>query len=210
QVLRFIVEDLRQNLEVAAPFSHIRVRDYPEEINSHEEARTAAAANGATIVIWGNYSSTAIESEIQVGALDAFPNLGFDRTTLERTINVRVTMDDERENSLAPFVLNALALLQNADGATFETMRTLAISDLLNVRPGAVAGTSEAALIHTALLNQFDEPELAIDALDDALEVDSGNALLYVLRSTLQQRVDNPDEARRDVETASRIGPEGW
>lgn len=210
QVMRFIVDNLRENLELVAPFSRVRVRDYPEVITNREQAMAAAQANGATIVIWGTYSASEIEAQIQIGLLDAFPNMTFDRTSLERTINVTVTMLDERRDSLAPFVLNALALLQNADGATFETMRTLAISDMINVRPAQVLGTSESALIHQAMLNQFDEPELAIDGLDDALEVDPGNALLYVMRSTLQQRVGNPEEARRDVETASRIGPDGW
>ncbi|NLE49826.1 MAG: serine/threonine protein kinase, partial [Chloroflexi bacterium] len=188
QVMRFIVDNLRENLELVAPFSRVRVRDYPEVITNREQAMAAAQANGATIVIWVTYSASEIEAQIQIGLLDAFPNMTFDRTSLERTINVTVTMLDERRDSLAPFVLNALALLQNADGATFETMRTLAISDMINVRPAQVLGTSESALIHQAMLNQFDEPELAIDGLDDALEVDPGNALLYVMRSTLQQR----------------------
>ncbi len=210
QVSRFIVDNLRQNLEVAVPFSQIRVRDYPEEINSYDEAQAAAAANGATIVIWGTYSAVEIESEVQIGVLDTFPHLGFEREMLERAINVRLSMADERNDSLAPYVLNALALLQNADGATFETMRTLAISDLLSARPATITSASVSALIHEAMLNQFDDPEAAIELLDQALQLDSGNALLYILRSTLQQRADNPDEARRDVETASRIGPQGW
>jgi serine/threonine protein kinase/tetratricopeptide (TPR) repeat protein len=209
-VTRFIADELRQTLEVSAPFSHIKVRDYPEEIGSREEALAVAEANGATIVIWGSYTSTAIEAEVQIGVFNAFPHLNFERETLERAINVRLSLTDERHESLAPYVLNALSLLQNAGGEAFETMRTLAISDLIQVRPAQIASTSASALTHQALLDQFENPEAAVAALDQALALDPGNALYYVLRATLQQRLQNPDEALRDVETATRIGPEGW
>jgi len=209
-ITRYIADELRQTLEVSAPFSHIKVRDYPKEIGSREEALGIAEANGATIVIWGNYTATQIEAEVQIGSLSAFPHMLFNREVLERAINVRLSMTDERHESLAPYVLNALSLLQNAGGATFETMRTLAISDLIQVRPAQIASVSAAALTHQALLDQFENPEEALAALDQALTLDPGNALYYVLRATFQQRLQNPDEALRDVETASRIGPDGW
>ncbi len=210
EVTRFITDDLRQNLEVVAPFSHIRVREYPHEIRSREAALAAAQANDATIVVWGNYTATQIQAEVQIGVLDAFPHLEFPRETLERAANVRLNVNDERRESIAPYVLNALSLLQNADGATFETMRTLAITDLLQVRPAEVSGTAVASLVHMALRGQFDTPGQSIELIDNALELDPGNALLYVLRATLNQRLQNPDEARRDIETARRIGPANW
>ncbi|HEX3049506.1 MAG TPA: serine/threonine-protein kinase, partial [Aggregatilineaceae bacterium] len=122
-VTRFIVDELTQTLEVGVPFSNIRLRTFPAIIRSDAEAHAAAEATGATVVVWGNYSPTLIELDIQIGVTTQFTYLTMDRGLLERTANVRVQLTDERQQSIAPFVIGVVGILEIADGNGYESMR---------------------------------------------------------------------------------------
>lgn len=209
-VARFIVDNLVQALEVEVPFSKIRIREYPEIITSDEAALAAAEANGATVMVWGNYAQDFIELEVQLGVTKAFPLIQIRRETLERTANVRVRMADERRESVAPQVLSVLLVLQNADGNGYEIVRTLAIFDEIEVTSAEVVGDSVAAHAHRAYASYFSGTPHAIEEIDAALALDAGNPLLYVYRSAARQRQGLYDDARRDAQTASRLGPDQW
>jgi hypothetical protein len=125
-VTRFMVDNLAQTLEQQVPFSTVRIREYPQVITSSQAAQEVAQANGATVVVWGNYDAQFIETEIQVGVIDAFPMIEIPRETLERTANVKVRLTDERRESIASEVLNMLDILNTADGNGIEISRLLA------------------------------------------------------------------------------------
>jgi serine/threonine protein kinase/tetratricopeptide (TPR) repeat protein len=207
-VTRFIVNDLEQSLEETVAFSNIVVRAYPDVITSDSQADDVAAEVGAVIVVWGNTAGGITELEIQIGVTDGFPYLEFQEDLLERTTDVRVQMTNPQRESVTPYVLTALNILQNADGNGFESLRTAAINDAIIVTPAEVVGSTVAANLHRSSLAQ--DPAQALENMQDALDLDAGNALLYVYSGTLKQQNGQLDEARRDFLTAQRIGPANW
>ena len=207
EVTRLVVNDLQETLETAVPFSNVRVRRYPDVIKSDSEARAAAEGVGATVVVWGNYTTDLVEIEIQTGVLAAFHYNPFPRAVIDRTTNVRVHLTDARRESVAPYVLNVLTLLQLADGNGYEALRIGAIQDAIETTPAELVGNSVAAQTHGALLTHGDA---ARSAVSSALELDAGNALLYALLSILDHRQGQIDAAVRDAQTAERVGPPGW
>ncbi|MBC7812260.1 MAG: hypothetical protein H7175_13980, partial [Burkholderiales bacterium] len=209
-VARFIISDLRQSLEEDVPFSQIRVREYPAVITSEDEALAAADANGATMVIWGNYDDDGVELTIQLGVTDALPHVQMERDQLEQVMNVRVRLDSERRQSVVPQVLSILGLLEIADGNAYEAMRTVAVMDAIEVEGGEVVGDSVAANTHRFYQHYLDDTIQAIEDIDAALELDASNPLLYASRSLANQRMGDFDEGRRSAETALRLGPPGW
>lgn len=210
-VSRFIADDLQRTLQVAVPFSPIRVRSTSQVITTEEQARAVAEANGAAVIVWGNYTSSLIEVEVQVGALAGFTHNAFPRETLETTANVRVHLENEREQSIAPHVLGVLGLLQMADGDGYEAMRTRAVLDAVGgINTAELVENDIASYSHRAFQAMLDDPAQAIEHLDAALELTPGNALLYVERGNANQRLTKLDDARRDLETAQQIGPANW
>jgi serine/threonine protein kinase/tetratricopeptide (TPR) repeat protein len=205
---RFIVNDLKRTLEEAIPYSNIRVRTSPEVVSSDDQAQAVAEEAGATVIVWGNYSADLIELEVQIGATTAFPYLQFQRNLLARTANVRLHMTDPQRESIAPYVLDVLDILQNADGNSFEALRTGAMQDAIDVNAAEIVGNTVAANMHRAALSS--DPQEALARLKDALSLDAGNALLYIYSSIIKQREGQIDDARRDALTAQRIGPPNW
>ncbi len=249
-VTRFIADDLTQRLEVEVPFSFVRIRAYPQIIRTEQEALAAASANGASVVVWGTYTPDDMELEVRTGVTDAFPQITIDRTTLERTANVRVRLTNERRQSIAMPVLNVLNVLMTANGDAFEVTRLLATGniarpagpggasgDLPNGTPAAgggppptlagappqtlagastdsadveIVGAGIASTLHRGLTVYFDDTQRALQAFDQAVNLDTGNPLLYVYRGTAYLRLGEYDKALRDIETAQRLGPENW
>jgi tetratricopeptide (TPR) repeat protein len=207
---RFIADGLRQSLEENAPFSRIRVRSYPAVIANDAQARAAAEANGAALVVWGNDQGDYQEVNVQVGAVGAFPGIAIDRAFVEQAANVRLRLTDARAQSVAPYVLGALSMLQNADGDVYETVRTIAIMGLVRGEPAEPLGSSVATFYHRATARSTSDPAGAVADLNQAIELAGGNPILYTSRGLAYQRHGRLDEARRDVETARRLGPENW
>lgn len=203
-VSRFIVDDLYQKLEREVPFSPIRVRAYPRVITNAEEATAAAALNNAPLIIWGNYAADFIQIEIQLGIINqtsGFPYNQFLQDDLAELVSVRIEMSDERRQSIAPMVVAATSILYFAEGDVYQTAVAFAISDELgSLETGAVIGTSIAADYYRFLL-AYDEPEVALEAIDRAIEAER-SPILYAARGTYNQRVGNPTEAKEDINTA--------
>ncbi len=207
-VTRFVYDNLHETLEETVPFSDVRVRRYPGVVTSDDEARAAAAVNDAIVVVWGNYTPDLIELNVQIGSTTPFKHNVFERDVLERTANVRIHMTNERTESVAPAVLGVLNVLQNADGDGFEMLRTSAIQGAIDVQSAEIVGTSVAADVHHYFIASSDAQGRAY--LDDALDLDPGNPLLYAYSSIQKQRQGLFEESRRDIETAQRLGPDGW
>ncbi len=205
-----VADDLRQALEVEAPFSRIRVRVYPRPVTSDDEARAAAEANRAAIVVWGEDRGDHLEVHVQVGAPEAMPGVRVDRAFVEQAANVRLRISDARRESAAPYVLGALSLLQNAQGDVYETVRTVAIMGLRPVTPAEPIGSSVATHYHRATALFADDAMAAVAELSEAIALSGGNPILYTSRGLARQRAGRLDEARLDIETARRIGPADW
>jgi len=208
-ISRFIVSDLTEVLEQGVPFSNIRIRHYPAAITSAADARQVAESYGATVIIWGRYTPDSVEVEVQIGVTSAFPNIQFDRTTLERTANVRVNLTDEQRESVATEVLGIINILDMADGNGYEVSRTVAILNEIRVTAGTIASSGVSNYIHLAIRSYLDDTPQAIDLYNAALNLDP-NPLLYAYRGTAYLRVGEFDKALRDIETSRRIGPDAW
>lgn len=208
-VARFIYEDLDRSLTQGVPFSSLRVRRYPKVIASAEEAIAAAEANGATVVVWGNYAADLIELEVQIGVLDDFAKIDMPRAALEQAANVRVRLADERRESVAPQVLGVLAVLHTADGNGYELMRTVAILDLIQVPGGEAVGSGVSAHTHRAIGSFFDSNE-ALAQIDEAIALEASNPILYAVHSILAFRQSQYETALQDIGTAAQLGPTDW
>jgi tetratricopeptide (TPR) repeat protein len=101
-----------------------------------------------------------------------------------------------------------LSTLQTADGNGFEVLRTAAIEAAIRVTPASVVGSSAAAYVQRHLMAA--SADQASEYLASAIELDAANPLLYTYSCLLKQRQGLFDDARRDAETAQRIGPPGW
>lgn len=205
-----IAESLKQTLERDVPFSSVRIRVYPRVIHSEAEARAAAEANGAVVIVWGNYTSDLIELEIQIGVTTGFKHIAFDRETLERTTNVRVHLTDERRQSVALHVMGVINALWTADGSGYEVARNLAIISTISVVPAEIVSGGVASHLQNAASLYYDNTAQAIAEYDAALALDPGSAMAYVYRSAAYLRSGDLEKSQRDIVTAQRLGPEGW
>jgi len=209
-VTRFVADDLHERLETEIPFSKIRVREYPAVITSGEEAQAAAQANGAAVVVWGNYNANFIQLEVQVGVLDAFPHTQFSQEMLSRSVNVRLRLTDALQESAAAAVLVVLSALQGADGDGYEFMRTIAVMDALDAPPAEIVSGGVAAHMHRFFNAFLEDTPTAIESINAAIALDAANPMLYVLRSIANQRIGRFGNGVRDAETAARLSPADW
>jgi tetratricopeptide (TPR) repeat protein len=209
-VTRFIVENLQQTLEVEIPFSTIRIREYPQIITTEDAAQAAAEANGATVIVWGNYTPDETELNVEIGVTTAFPLIRIDRDTLERSANVRIRMTDERRESIAAPVLGVFNVLQTADGNGYEVARILAILDALEVTHAEIISGGVAGYLQRAALVYMEDTPQAVEQYNAAITLQGGNPILYAFRAAGYMRQGLFDKALRDIETAQRLGPPDW
>jgi serine/threonine protein kinase/tetratricopeptide (TPR) repeat protein len=209
-VTRFIARDLQQKLETDVPFSKLRVRTTPQVIRSDDEARAAAEAAGAAVVVWGGYTADQITVEVQVGSTAPFPAIKIDRKILERSANIAFNISDPRRQSVVSPVMGVLVVLQTANGGGLEMTRALAVLDQLKPDLLAITGSSVAAHVHRQVQFYFSDEEAALAALTAAIGLDTSNPLLYAWRFGVNLRLGRFDEALRDINTAERLGPAGW
>ncbi|MBZ0277990.1 MAG: tetratricopeptide repeat protein, partial [Anaerolineae bacterium] len=212
-ITRFIARDLSRRLEEDVPFSRVRVRRTDQVIHSDREARQAGEETGAAVVVWGNYTGDLIELEVHVGSLRSFNFIAIDRPTLERTVNVTMHLTDPRRQSVATQVLGVLAMLQSADGNAYEVLRTLAINGQLEEsRPAhaEIVSSGVSAAVQSYLWRSLTDSAAALDDISRAIDLDPGNALLYISRGSTYLRLRRLDSARRDADSATRRGPDGW
>jgi tetratricopeptide (TPR) repeat protein len=207
-VTRFIADDLRQRLAVVAPFSRIRVRQYPQIITTDAEAAVVAEQFGAAVVIWGNYTAGFIEMDVQVGSLQGFSQIPFTPELLARTVNVRVRMNDERQESIAQRVLAILVVLEMASSNAHRVGQLTIIQNEIQATPARLIGQSAAVHLHNYADFLYHDGILALAEINAALRQQADNPLLYVQRGHIQARLGNLAAAERDLTTAERLSPE--
>ncbi len=209
-VTRFIVDDLEENLVNEVPDSRLAIRDFPGEITSDSAAQDAATSNGATVIVWGNYTPDFIELDIQLGVTTAFRYVTFTHSTLERSMNIRVRMTNERGESVAVYVANMINMLAAADGDYYEIIRSLAVLSDLDVTSPEISGQSVAAHLHRAIMSYLSHPQTALDEINAGLALDGGNPLLYAYRCGLYSIQNDDVRSDVDLQTAQRLGPDNW
>lgn len=209
-VTRFVVDDLVQRVETDPLVANVRIREYGDVIQSSMLARDVAEQARAVFVIWGQYDDEGTTINVQLGSVESLPDLVLDRTSLERTINVRLRMKDERQETLAHSVLSSLAVLVNAENDFVENMRLIMALDQLDAPKPEVIGNSIAAHTHRAFQKFISDPETALSELTLGIDMDATNPLLYAFRALVYQELGNFPLGRQDVDTAIRLAPKDW
>jgi hypothetical protein len=171
-VSRFVADNLKQAFEVDAPFSNLRVRQYPQIVKTDGEALAAANATGATVIVWGNYNQEGVELQVQLGSLQNWPNVKFAREVLEGTINVRVKLTDERQQSTAQAALSVINVLQAADGNIYASMRSAATYQQFKMTQAEVVGAGVAAHVHRHVRLLLTDTAGATEEINAALALD--------------------------------------
>lgn len=210
-VQRFIVNDLKRQFEEDIPFSVIRVRAYPRVVSSKAEARAAAEAAGARVIIWGNYNANTVQAELELGDPRLIKTNVFPLQDIETMLSLRVQMTDERSESLALPVLSLFQALYSYESLAFSVARNSAIGELINPALAAQAiGSSTPARWSRMFALFVHEPEKSLDEIDAAINLDSRNPLLYLARSLILQKLGQPERGLEDARTAQRLGPDNW
>lgn len=208
-VTRFIVDDLRQRFEVEIPFTNVIIREYKDVITSRSQALEIAEKTQAEIVIWGHYDDS-VTVNIQLGSLESHSGLVFEREFLDRIINVRVKMTNERQETLANIVGSSISILYNAENENLKQLLLVMALDMLNAPNPEMIDNSNATHVHNAMTAFFSEQQEALDEYNLALERDASNPILYSFRGALHQRMGDFDLGDQDLNTAITLGPEDW
>jgi len=209
-VTRFIVEDLAQRFETDPLVTNVRVREYGDTIKSNLLAWDVAQRTGAVIVIWGQYDDDGTTVNVQLGSLESLQDPVIDRATLERTINVRLRMKDERQETLAHAVLSSLTFLANAENDFVENCRLIMALDQLDAPKPEIIGNSIAAHTHRAAQVFLSDPETALSEVSLGIDMDAANPWLYTFRALVYQELGNFPLGRQDSDTAIRLAPKDW
>lgn len=205
-VTRFIVDDLRNKLEIEIPFSSVRIYEYPTIIESDDEAQRIASANRAQVIVWGTYDAENVTLDVQVGDTDSiYPDLPIQRRYIEQIANIRVEMANERRDSIVGHVLTTLVTMQ-ISGFDFRASTTLVIVQELNATVLPMVDNPLAAAYHRFLITGLNAPEVNLDDLLTARESRGpSNPLLYYSTAYTYTRLGNIEAALDDAATAARL-----
>jgi tetratricopeptide (TPR) repeat protein len=212
-VTRFIVNDLVQRFETNPLVPNICIREYGDVIKSTTQAQEVAAQAGAALMLWGQYDD-ATTINVQLGSPEALPGMILDRATVDRTVDVRLKVKQERQETLAYPILTAFGFLRTAENNYIEMMRLLASLDQINAPKPEIFGDSVAAHAYKAAWAFFlSNPSTAVSEFTQGIELDANNPLLYGLRALFSP--GSPDSegftlSRQDSETAVLLSPQDW
>ncbi|MCL4255259.1 MAG: hypothetical protein KJ043_15975, partial [Anaerolineae bacterium] len=132
----------------------------------------------------------------------------FDRAVVSRLISIEVLV--ERPADLAPYITSALLIIYSADGNLFEFMRTLTILADLPPATGQILSTGISKPVYDYFLLSNTNQDNAMLSIDNAINRDGGNPLLYTYRALLHIRKFANESANSDLLAASRLGPDEW
>ncbi len=208
QIDRFIRENLQETLDLNATLTGLRVREYPDVVESQEEAEAIARANNAPMIIWGTYDEAFIDLNIEV--FTYAENTPLAPSLLSDTGNVRVRLTDERTQSIAPQVLTSATIWYVYHSQPYEAAATMVVYDELEVDPAETVGRTVGANVHWHYENLYDDPAAAVEYLDAALRSDPENPIVYHLRGAAIDRLGKTSEALQNVDTALLLSNNQW
>jgi len=209
-VSRFVIDDLKRRFETEMSNAFISVEHYPQVITSTEQADAIAQASQASIIVWGNYSEDVVDLQVQAGSLVGFEGVTLNRSSIDQLATVRVRLTDERLQSIAPRVQTVLALLYNAEGDGYGLLRTLTELEAMDMATGEIVGNSLAAQTHRVLDAVVSDNQTALDLLNQTIDREGGNPILYIFRALVRQRIGDFAGSGQDIGTAQRLAPAGW
>jgi serine/threonine protein kinase/tetratricopeptide (TPR) repeat protein len=210
------IEGLRRILQTDIPYSNIRVISesrmtlIAENIGTPLPARSdnIQLNNNAALLIRTQEQNDGLHVFIHLGDLTRFPHNAFERTVLERLINVELVTSSPED--IAPYIVGALAILHSADGDLFEFMRTMTILSQLTPSKVTPLTGGVSASVYGFFANFINDQQAALVAINAALNRDGGNPLLFMYRGLVRLRQLEFESASRDVITAQRIAPNNW
>lgn len=209
-VTRFIVDDLTNHFEAELPNTNIHIREYERSITSSDEALQVAEQTQAALVIWGQYDDESITINVQLGSLKSRPPIVLDRALLEQSVNIRMKMKDEHQETLAYHVLTSLILIHCAENDMVKAMSLIVSLDLLDAPSPEPIGNSSAAHVQKAMKAFLSNRELALNELNQTIELAPDNPLFYMLRAILYQGMGEFVLSNQDLDTALLLAPEDW
>ena len=207
-VSRFIKDDLSQRLNLA--FSNYVVSEYPEVISNNDRAIKVAEINQAAIIVWGNYTTDFIELNIQVGDLSGFEHIVVNRKDIEEAANLRVRINDERQESIVQRIISTIITLQTADSNSYEAMRNLAILETIQGSLPDAITPSVSGFVAKYCVNYVSNADEALNNINQALALNGGNPLLYVFRGTVRQKLGDLNNSQQDITTAMQLSSDNW
>ncbi|MCU0480748.1 MAG: protein kinase [Anaerolineae bacterium] len=214
-----IIESLRQILEVDIPYSNIRIVNdtfMMQVIESDANAtalpqaviEAASTTQAPVLLVLPEETEDGLHISIQLGELTRFPYNNFERSLLERMVNVELSVSSASD--IAPYIAGALAIIHSADGNLFEFMRMMTILSQLPEGDEDILSAGTSASVYGYFINFLNDSQQAYQDIGTALERDGGNALLFMYRSLLGLRDLDFESAGSDLTSARRIGPINW
>lgn len=200
--------DVVETLQLDIPFSNVKAFPVDTTADTLLDATQLLRKTSADILVWAELEEDQIDYWILAGNPKA-TNTQFDAETLTQLTTVEVIITEDGQ-TITPYILGALSILHTTNGDIFESMRTLAILEEINDQPATLEslGTSQHFF---SFFNLFlNDTNASIDAITQAIELDGGNPIWYVMRAMAHMRLGEGEQAIRDAKTAERIGPDGW
>ncbi len=200
--------DVVETFQLNIPFSNVKA--YPVEVTANTllEATNLFRETSADVLVWAELDNEQIDYWMLTGNPQTTRDQ-FDADTLTQLTTVEVIITEDGQ-TIAPYILGVLSILHTTNGDIFESMRTLAILEEITELPATLEsqGTSQHFFNFFNLF--LGDTPASIEAITQAIELDGGNPIWYVMRAMAHMRLGEGDQAIRDAKTAERIGPEGW
>ncbi len=203
-----IIEALRRTLQTDIPFSNIRIVTGVDILLLNADTPLDQSAINPALIIRPEQKEDGLHIFLQLGELARFPYNTFERTVLERLINIELVV--QSPNDIAPYVAGALAILHSANSDLFEFMRMMTVLSQLSSSNAQPLSAGVSALVYGFFANFINDQATALTFINNALDRDGGNALLFMYRALIYLRQFDFESAGRDVTTAQRIAPANW
>src|SRR5262249_32793901 len=173
-VVRFVARNLTDTLDTGIPFSKLRIREYPKVITTADQARAAAKANHASVVIWGSVGDDAIDLQVQVGDLGVLQLNKISEDVIRRYTDVHVRLTDPQIQWVAVPVLAVMDAFEAADGNIYENARVFSLIDELknSGNMADVIGDTVSAQITRNLPLFVNNTQKFIDQMQPIIDLD--------------------------------------
>ncbi len=211
-----VVQNLRENLE-SVTYSKIRVRDVRYPFFNDEDAIRFAQQYHAAVIIWGVSDQSRTNINIQLGDYAAYGNGKFPESAIRRLTDVRIQANfDPNSLNLKSYILNIMKLgyMASEDGYHMMVTQALGLRNPSKEPPALSASTPANSLAVAEALANMGSYDKAMVAIDGMIQRETTNPLLYLYRSTYVRHLRRDDQSEKnaanDIESARRVGPEGW
>lgn len=210
------VQNLRDNLE-SVSYSKIRIRELRHPFFNDEDAIRYARQYHAAVIVWGVSDSQRTNINIQLGDYSVYGSGKFPENTLRRLTDIRIQSGfDPNSPALKSYVLNVMKLgyMGGEDGYRMLVTQALGLRNPSKEPPALNASTPANNLAVADALANMGAYDKAMAAVDGMIQRETTNPLLYLYRSTYVRRLRHDDQSEKnaasDIESARRVGPDGW